>query len=69
MKSVVIAAGFVILFWGQDIYAQPPDIAWTQTFGGTSYDCGNSVQQTTDGGYIVAGYTAPTVRVAMMFIS
>jgi len=39
--------------------AQPsPDTLWTRTYGGSSDDGAYSVQQTTDGGYIVAGYTA-----------
>ena len=30
---------------------------WTRTYGGSSHDQGHSVHQTTDGGYIVAGWT------------
>jgi hypothetical protein len=33
------------------------DTLWTRAYGGTREDYGHSVQQTTDGGYVVAGFT------------
>ena len=46
---------------GGDVYLiradENGDTVWTKTYGGVNNDQGNSVAQTTDGGYIVAGYT------------
>ncbi len=39
------------------ITTSPPQIAWQKCLGGSSYDEANSVQQTADRGYIVAGDT------------
>ncbi|MBU1949886.1 MAG: hypothetical protein KJ927_14330, partial [Candidatus Eisenbacteria bacterium] len=36
--------------------APAQDILWTQTFGGGGYDYAESMEQTTDGGFIIAGY-------------
>ncbi|MBD3232668.1 MAG: T9SS type A sorting domain-containing protein, partial [candidate division Zixibacteria bacterium] len=33
------------------------DIQWRRTYGWTDYDVANSIEQTADGGYIVAGYS------------
>lgn len=37
---------------------EEPSIRWEKTFGSSEDDRGFSVQQTTEGGYVVAGYTS-----------
>lgn len=58
-----IIAGYTRSFGaeGTDVYIIKTDsignLDWTKSYGGSSDDYGYSIRQTTDGGYIVAGYT------------
>jgi hypothetical protein len=59
--------GYIIAGWfesygaGADVYQiktdAQGDTLWTRTYGGVRHDRGYSVRQTSDGGYIIAGYT------------
>jgi len=44
-----------MLLISSNLFAQAPDTLWTRTYGGSALDHAHCVQQTIDGGYIVAG--------------
>ncbi|MDR3076987.1 MAG: hypothetical protein LBU26_06765, partial [Synergistaceae bacterium] len=71
MRKKIFVLGLFLTFCGlgfagflcdmADAAATPPSIEWSVAYGGSSgSDYANSVRQTADGGYIVAGYTSST---------
>lgn len=58
---VIVGSSSSFASYGYDVYLIKTDVdgdtAWTRTYGGEDTDRGYSVEQTSDGGYIIAGYT------------
>jgi hypothetical protein len=52
MKRIILVAMFFLIF-NSFVYL---NAQWARTYGGSSGDGAYSIQQTSDGGYIVAGY-------------
>ena len=55
-KALSLVFVALILLFVTLVFAQP-SIVWQKCLGGSRYDVACSVQQTSDGGFIVAGYT------------
>ena len=60
--------GYVVCGWtnsfgagGWDVYLLKTsplgELEWQRTFGGSDFDVGRSVEQTSDGGYVLCGWT------------
>ncbi len=55
MKKLLLS--FSVVFVQFATFAQAPAIEWQKSIGGSAVEEAKSIQQTTDGGYIITGYT------------
>ena len=57
IKIISLTFVILILFLGTAIFAQP-HIIWQKSLGGSNDDWAQSIQETIDGGFIMAGYSS-----------
>ena len=55
--KVLIGMPLIVSFFVLFSVSMASASQWIKTYGGTSHDVAHSIQQTSDGGYIVAGET------------
>ncbi|HEY9115731.1 MAG TPA: T9SS type A sorting domain-containing protein [Bacteroidales bacterium] len=57
--KLILLSGICLcsLLISNSLFAQIPDTLWTKTYGGVQAEDGYSVQQTSDGGFIITGFT------------
>ena len=61
MCKIALAAVFIILA-PVLVSAAAPDTLWTRTFGGASFEWAWYVEETSDHGYVITGYTGSTAH-------
>jgi hypothetical protein len=58
VRLLAVGLAAVTALWATSVFALYPDTLWTRTYGGTLEEYGVSVQRTSDGGYVIGGWTA-----------
>jgi len=56
-RVCALCAGALFLLYAGIALAQAPSVQWEKLYGGSGDDEATSIQQTRDGGYIIAGYS------------
>jgi uncharacterized delta-60 repeat protein len=56
--KMLLPAVLAFLYQGTGCFPRPEPVTWEKTFGGTSFDRAYSIDQTADGGYVLAGQTS-----------